>query len=357
MHRTASRQSAARNDASVRAASAERMHIVITGHVDHGSTVIGRLLADTGSLPDGKLALVRTTCERNAKPFEYAFLLDALKDEQAQGITIDAARVFFKTARRSYVIVDAPGHLEFLKNMVTGASRAEAALLVIDAREGIQENSRRHAFMLAMLGIRQIAVLVNKMDLVGYSRDVFQRLAAECHEFLGRIGVTPAWCIPVSGFLGDNLVARSATLPWYDGPTVLDALETFDNRPPLTSAPFRMPVQGITASTINLSMYIIPSLVIGVPVGAWIIKHVNTETFRRICMSLDAWLVAFGLASVLRLLHVVDAATASGLFAVVVAIDAWLLYRFFSAQRRAPGPASLAAPAALVMRRPETERP
>ncbi len=228
------------------------MHIVVTGHVDHGkSTVIGRLLADTGSLPDGKLAAVRMTCERNAKPFEYAFLLDALKDEQVQGITIDSARVFFKTARRNYIILDAPGHIEFLKNMITGASRAEAALLVIDAHEGIRENSRRHGFMLAMLGIRQIAVLVNKMDLVGYSRDVFEGIVSEYGEFLDRIGVTPAWFIPISGFHGDNLVAPGSNLAWFEGPTVLDALEGFENRPPLTAAPFRMPVQGVYKFTEN----------------------------------------------------------------------------------------------------------
>src|SRR3954463_13537480 len=115
-------------DPHTRAAPGERMHIVVTGHVDHGkSTVVGRLLADTGSLPEGKLDAIRTMCERNAKPFEYAFLLDALKDEQAQGITIDAARVFFNSACRQYAIIDAPGHVEFLKNMITGASRAEAA--------------------------------------------------------------------------------------------------------------------------------------------------------------------------------------------------------------------------------------
>ena len=114
------------------------MNIVVVGHVDHGkSTVIGRLLADTHSLPMGKLAEVKERCKRNAKPFEYAFLLDALKDEQAQGITIDSARCFFKTEKRRYIIIDAPGHIEFLKNMISGASRAEAALLVIDAREGI----------------------------------------------------------------------------------------------------------------------------------------------------------------------------------------------------------------------------
>ncbi|WP_252891771.1 GTP-binding protein [Thermoclostridium stercorarium] len=145
------------------------MNIVIVGHVDHGkSTVIGRLLADTNSLPEGKLEQVKEICRRNSKPFEYAFLLDALKDEQAQGITIDTARCFFQTEKRNYIIIDAPGHIEFLKNMITGAARAEAALLVIDASEGIQENSRRHGFMLSMLGIKQVCVLVNKMDLVGY---------------------------------------------------------------------------------------------------------------------------------------------------------------------------------------------
>ena len=157
----------------------QRMNIVIVGHVDHGkSTVIGRLLADTHSLPEGKLEQIKALCERTAKPFEYAFLLDALKDEQAQGITIDSARVFFKTAKRDYIIIDAPGHIEFLKNMVTGASRAEAALLVIDAKEGVQENSRRHGYMVSLLGIRQLAVVVNKMDLVGWDRAVYDRIVA-----------------------------------------------------------------------------------------------------------------------------------------------------------------------------------
>src|SRR5271169_2157134 len=147
----------------------EQMNVVVIGHVDHGkSTLVGRLLADTGSLPEGKLEAVRAQCKRNAKPFEYAFLLDALKDEQAQGITIDTARSFFKSSKRDYIIIDAPGHIEFLKNMISGAARAEAALLLIDAKEGIAENSRRHGYLLSMLGIRQVAVLVNKMDLIDY---------------------------------------------------------------------------------------------------------------------------------------------------------------------------------------------
>src|ERR1700687_4697808 len=121
----------------------EQMNIVVVGHVDHGkSTVIGRLMADTHSLPEGKLEQVKAACRKSSKPFEYAFLLDALKDEQAQGITIDSARCFFKTTKRNYIIIDAPGHIEFLKNMVTGASRAESALLVIDANEGVKENTK-----------------------------------------------------------------------------------------------------------------------------------------------------------------------------------------------------------------------
>src|SRR6056297_642055 len=153
----------------------QELSLVFAGHVDHGkSTILGRLLADTNSLPEGKLEQVKENCKRNSKPFEYAFLLDALKDEQSQGITIDSARVFFETDKRRYLILDAPGHIEFLKNMVTGASRAEAALLVIDANEGVQENSKRHGYMLAMLGIKQVAVLVNKMDLVDYSEQTFR---------------------------------------------------------------------------------------------------------------------------------------------------------------------------------------
>ena len=223
------------------------MHIVIAGHVDHGkSTVIGRLLADTGSLPDGRLAQVRAECERNAKPFEYAFLLDALQDEQSQGITIDAARIFFETALRQYLILDAPGHIEFLKNMVTGAAHAEAALLVIDANEGVQENSRRHGYMLSLLGIQQIAVLINKMDLVGYEQARFEQVAAEYRAFLDGIGVEAQVVLPVSGMAGENIAAAPAeTMPWYEGPTVLQALDGFTEQPLPHDQPFRMAVQDV----------------------------------------------------------------------------------------------------------------
>lgn len=224
----------------------ERFDIVVVGHVDHGkSTVVGRLLADTGSLPQGKLDQVKAHCERTARPFEYAFLLDALKDEQSQGITIDSARVFFNSKTRSYIIIDAPGHIEFLKNMVSGASRAEAALLVIDAKEGIRENSKRHGYILPFLGIRQIAVLINKMDLVENSRQVYEDIQREYRQFLARFEVEPSCFIPISGFLGHNVVDRSPVMPWYEGPTVLDALESFRSRAPAKDQPFRMPVQDV----------------------------------------------------------------------------------------------------------------
>jgi bifunctional enzyme CysN/CysC len=224
----------------------ERMNIVIAGHVDHGkSTVIGRLLADTGSLPDGKLEQVKETCRRNSKPFEYAFLLDALKDEQAQGITIDSARVFFKTQKRHYIIIDAPGHIEFLKNMVTGASHAEAALLVIDADEGVRENSRRHGYMMSMLGIQQLVVVVNKMDLVDYSQDVFDKIVAEYKEFLTGINLPAIAFVPVSGMEGDVIASLSDKMPWYTGQTVLGSLDGFEKDPQPVDKPFRMPVQDV----------------------------------------------------------------------------------------------------------------
>jgi len=225
----------------------EQMNIVFTGHVDHGkSTVVGRLLADTDSLPEGKLDQIRRDCERNSKPFEYAFLLDALKDEQSQGITIDAARVFFNSAKRDYIIIDAPGHIEFLKNMITGAARAECAFLVIDAEEGVQENSRRHGYLLSMLGIRQVCVIVNKMDLVDYSQQVYNRIVRRYTRFLKNINLKDVEFIPVSGREGDNVYYRGEkNMPWWKGGTVLDLLDNFKKEKELDGLPMRMPVTDI----------------------------------------------------------------------------------------------------------------
>ena len=222
------------------------MNVVVVGHVDHGkSTVVGRLLHDTGVLPHGKIEQVRSNCERSGKPFEYAFLIDALQDEQAQGITIDAARVFFRSAKRRYIIIDAPGHIEFLKNMISGAARAEAAILVIDAGEGVRENSRRHGFMAAMLGIRQLLVVVNKMDLVDYDEAVFTTIRDEYETFLGEIQVEPRGFIPVSGRHGDNLVGRSGRTPWYGGAPLLEQIDAFTSAGAETAQALRLPVQDV----------------------------------------------------------------------------------------------------------------
>jgi len=225
----------------------EQVNVVIVGHVDHGkSTVVGRLLADTGSLPQGKLEAVRKECERTGKPFEYAFLLDALSDEQDQGITIDTARCFFKSDKRDYIIIDAPGHIEFLKNMISGAARAEAAVLVIDAKEGVRENSRRHGYILSMLGIRQVIVCVNKMDLRGYDESVFRAIEEEYRAFLKGIGaVSPRQFIPVSAIEGENLARPAARMPWYRGPTLLAMLDELPKAPPKIDQPLRMPVQAV----------------------------------------------------------------------------------------------------------------
>jgi len=150
------------------------LRVVFVGHVDHGkSTLIGRILSDTNSLPEGKLEQVQRACAAENMEFEFAFLLDALLEEQEQNITIDTTQIPFKTAKRNYMIIDAPGHKEFLKNMITGASSADAAVLVIAANEGVQEQSKRHAYLLSLLGVRQFCVVVNKMDLADYSESRF----------------------------------------------------------------------------------------------------------------------------------------------------------------------------------------
>jgi len=224
----------------------EQLKIVIVGHVDHGkSTLVGRLFHDTGSLPEGKYEKIQEACERRGMPFEWAFLMDGLQAERDQNITIDAAQIWFRTPKRQYVIIDAPGHKEFLKNMVTGAASAEAALLLIDASEGVQEQSRRHGYLLSLLGICQIAVLVNKMDLRNYSDKVFKSIEDEYRAFLQQIGIEPGQVIPIAAAKGDNVAAKSSYMPWYNGPTVLEALDRFQAAKPPQNLPLRFPIQDV----------------------------------------------------------------------------------------------------------------
>jgi bifunctional enzyme CysN/CysC len=227
-------------------APAEQLKIVIVGHVDHGkSTFVGRLFHDTGSLPEGKLEQLQKIAERRGVPFEWANLMDALQSERDQNITIDTAQIWFQTKKRQYVIIDAPGHKEFLKNMITGAANAEAALLLIDANEGVQEQSRRHGYLLNLLGIRQIVVLVNKMDLQNYSQEVFDRIEREYRGFLQTVGVTPRSFIPIAAKHGDNIASLSPNMPWWQGQTVLQALDEFSLAETPTHQPLRMPIQDI----------------------------------------------------------------------------------------------------------------
>src|SRR5687768_13452822 len=224
----------------------EQLKIVIVGHVDHGkSTFVGRLFHDTGSLAEGKLEQLQRIAERRGVPFEWANLMDALQSERNQNITIDTAQIWFQTPKRQYVIIDAPGHKEFLKNMVTGAASAEAALLLIDASEGVQEQSRRHGYLLQLLGVRQIAVLVNKMDLQDYAQPVFARIEAEYRAFLKSIGLEPRVSIPIAAKHGDNIASRSAQMPWWSGPTVLQTLDEFEVGKAPDHLPLRFPIQDV----------------------------------------------------------------------------------------------------------------
>ncbi len=235
-------------DATTQAAhlTRELARIVVVGHVDHGkSTFVGRLFHDTGSLPEGKFEAIKATSEKRGMPFEWAFLMDALQAERDQGITIDTAQIWFKTKKRDYVIIDAPGHKEFLKNMISGAASADAALLLIDAAEGVREQSRRHGYLLHLLGVRQIAVLVNKMDLIGNDQGKYDEIVATYRDYLASIGVVATHFIPIAARGGDNLVNRSGDMPWYTGPTVVEALDDFKPSAPSAAHALRVPIQDV----------------------------------------------------------------------------------------------------------------
>lgn len=224
----------------------EKVSIVAVGHVDHGkSTLIGRLLFDTDSLPDGAVEKVKKISEQNGKPFEYAYLLDAFEEEQKQGITIDTTNLNFSTDKRDYMIIDAPGHKEFLKNMISGASSAEAALLMIDANEGIQEQSRRHGYILSLLGIKKVFVIVNKMDLIDYSEEKYEQIKEDFNKFLSNLNIFPLEYIPVSAFYGENIVEKSDNLSWYKGVSIIEALDTIEKDPEAEFKPLRFPIQDV----------------------------------------------------------------------------------------------------------------
>ena len=225
---------------------APTLRVVFVGHVDHGkSTLIGRILHDTGSLPEGKVEEIKKACAAEGMGFEFAFLLDALLEEQKQNVTIDTTEIPFRTTKRRYAIIDAPGHKEFLKNMITGASRADAAILVISADEGVREQSRRHAYLLSMLGIRHIIVVVNKMDLVDYSEKRFREIEQEYRKFLSELELNARTFIPASAKEGENVARASMKMKWYCAANVLEALDLLEPHQRDVDLPLRFCVQDV----------------------------------------------------------------------------------------------------------------
>lgn len=231
-----------------RRSESPRLKIVFVGHVDHGkSTLIGRILTETGSLPDGKIESLQKACASQGRPFEYAFVLDALSEEQEQNITIDTTQIQFRSARRDYVIIDAPGHQEFLKNMITGAASADAAVVVIAADEGVREQSRRHGQLLSLLGIHEVIVAVNKMDLAEFSEERFRQIEKDYSAFLqDHLGLAARAFIPLAASSGENVTAGGGgAMPWFRGTNLLAALDQLDDAGSAADLPLRFPIQDV----------------------------------------------------------------------------------------------------------------
>lgn len=222
------------------------LRVVIVGHVDHGkSTLIGRLLHDTGSLTEQKLTELDAISRKRGDVLEWSFLLDSFQAERDQAITIDTTQIRFQSETRNYVIIDAPGHREFLKNMISGAAQADAAILVVDAEEGLKEQTKRHAYILHLLGLQNVAVVINKMDGVGYAQARFDLVARDVTQYLRSIGITPAGIIPISARHGDNILRTSSSMPWCKDKTVMGLLDRFQVPVKPIDKPLRFLVQNV----------------------------------------------------------------------------------------------------------------
>jgi len=224
----------------------QQLRVVAVGHVDHGkSTLIGRLLHDSGNLPDGKVDELRGISGRRGVEFEWSFVLDAMQSERDLAVTIDTTRLWMRTPERDVVLIDAPGHKEFLRNMVTGASDADAALLLVDAHDGVSEQTRRHALLLELIGVDRVVVAINKMDRVAYAQARYDEIRAELEALLGRIGIVATAFVPASARNGENIVSGSTTMAWYRGPTIFDALLALPARVRRDTGALRVAVQGV----------------------------------------------------------------------------------------------------------------
>jgi sulfate adenylyltransferase subunit 1 len=226
------------------------LRFLTAGSVDDGkSTLIGRLLYDTKAILADQLAAVERTSQRRGQRLDLSLLTDGLVAEREQGITIDVAYRYFATALRKFIIADAPGHEQYTRNMVTAASTAQLAILLVDARHGVVTQTRRHATLAHLLGIPHLVLAVNKMDLVGYSADVFSAIVSDFLAFAQRSGISDLRFVPISALEGDMVVDRGERLGWYDGPTLLQILETVEVPQMLAGAPFRFPVQYVSRPT------------------------------------------------------------------------------------------------------------
>ena len=221
------------------------VNIVFIGHVDHGkSTTIGRLLFDTANIPENIIKKFEEMGEKG-KSFKFAWVMDRLKEERERGITIDVAHTKFETPHRYITIIDAPGHRDFVKNMITGASQADAAVLVVAATDGVMPQTKEHAFLARTLGINHIIVAINKMDMVNYDQKVFEKVKAQVEKLLKMLGYKDFPVIPISAWEGDNVVKRSDKMPWYKGPTLIEALDQIPEPPKPVDKPLRIPIQDV----------------------------------------------------------------------------------------------------------------
>lgn len=231
------------------------LRFLTCGSVDDGkSTLIGRLLHDTKTIYEDQLAAVKRDTIKHGTtggPIDLALLTDGLKAEREQGITIDVAYRYFSTDKRKFIIADTPGHEQYTRNMATGASNCDLAIILIDARHGVVTQTRRHSFIVSLLGIQHVIVAINKMDLVNYSQETFARIAADYEQFIARLGIHDVTFIPLSALNGDNVVDRTQAMPWYEGPTLLEQLENAPLSKHHDDADLRFPVQYVLRPNLN----------------------------------------------------------------------------------------------------------
>jgi len=234
-------------------AAKPHLNLVVVGHVDHGkSTFVGRLLFETGAVSQQEIDKLKKEAESLGKAtFEFAFVMDATREERTRGVTIDLSHMKFETPKYYFTIIDAPGHRDFVKNMITGASQADAAILVVAAKEGIQPQTKEHAFLCKVLGIKQFIIGVNKMDAVGYQEESFNKTKSDMEKFLKGVGFKEDQLIfiPMSALMGENLTKPSSKMPWWKGSTMLVALDNFKAPEKPTTLPLRLPIQDVYSIT------------------------------------------------------------------------------------------------------------